>query len=263
MGFVMFHKKSSPRIKCAFNSRFYKIRKWCRRNLHFTTILDLIGGATAVFIGVLAYTPYPYLVSMLGVLYITTQAPRALLALKERRSIELSHRKAIHGFLHYMNNKLFGDQTDHRLTLFTVDPVNSDYIIPYVRFRVGGIDGIKDAEDSKSHYPKGIGYTGMAWEQPRNYHSCVFPEFEDRQSFEYYYTHELNIPRDIVEEISDYMVRVRQIFCYGFVDSRDQFLGVLSLDSCIEWECKPDEMPLLGEMLGVLGTLLESFSTTQ
>ena len=252
------NKKIIPDVKYPFDSRRYKVIKWSCKYLQATTILDAIAATLMVITMALAYSTHPNAVIVLSLFYILTIAIRAFIVLRKRRSLDKLRRTAIHQFFHDMDHKLFGDQVNHRFTLFTVDPVNNKYITPYVRFSVGGIDGIKDAEQSKSRYLKGTGYTGMAWKEPRNYHFCTFPEFKDRGEFEYYYTHELKIPEDIVKEISDYMVNVRQIFCYGFVDSKDQFLGALSLDSCIEWRYTPDEMPLLNDILGTLRALLES-----
>lgn len=241
-----------------FDSRKYKILKWCSRNLQTMTILEVVGAVAAAFVMMLAFSEHPKAVALFASVYVLTLIVRGGIVL--RLKIGRKHLEAgiIHKFFHYMNQKLFNNLPGHRFTLFTVDPVNSSYITPYIRFRIGGRDGLRDAEESRAHYSQGMSYTGIAWQHPKRCHMHVFPNFGNREEFEFYYVNTLQVPRDAVQQISDYMIGVRQIFCYGFVDSRDQFLGVLSIDSNTEWGQPADSMPLLDEMLGILRALLET-----
>lgn len=249
-----------PPIKYPFGSWKYKILKRCYLYLSPPTVfLDIFGAIITVIIACLAYSNYPNSVLWCGIIYVVTQIIRAILTASKRIERESIQRKAIHAFLCDMNRKMFGRNSSHQtFTLFTIDPVNTNYIIPYVRFSVGG-RGINDAEESKAYYPKGISYTGQAWKSPNKYISTAFPLFKDRDDFENWYINEINIPREIVKNISDRMVGVKQIFCFGFVDNNDQFIGVLSLDSTVEWNREPKKMAHLGESLQNLKTILNSF----
>lgn len=203
----------------------------------------------------LAYSEFPRIVELLAFVYVALFFVRSFMISKRIKTRDKRDKEIILRMLHYMNDKLFGRNSEHRLTLFVVDDVHKDYISPYVRFSIGGIDGVKDAEESNAHYTKGCGYTGIAWKQPSKCHVTVFPDFKTREEFEYYYLTKLSIPKEVVSNISDYMVKTKQIFCYGLVDSKDQFLGVLSIDSPIIWQ--PSTMTFLTEMLGLIRTVLE------
>lgn len=235
---------------------WYRIKRWFFRYFYFTAALDGINSVVAITIAVLAYSEYPRTAYALGGLFVIILSSRIYLVVKRRRSRYYTEKKVIHDFFYYMNNKMFDGAAGHRFTLFIIDPVNSNFITPYVRFEVGGTNAIEAAERSKARYLKGIGYTGMAWEKTKFYLSHPFPDFNSREQFEDYYINILKIPKDIVEDISNYMVKVKHIFCYGLVDKRDQFLGVLSLDSLSIWEKNPES---LAEMLSLLELLLESF----
>jgi hypothetical protein len=204
----------------------------------------------------LAISNHPVAVALLASFYALTLIVRGGIVLRRKIGKKHLEVRIIHKFFHYMNQKLFNNLPGYRFTLFTVDPVNSNYITPYIRFQIGGRDGLTDAEKSKAHYSQGMSYTGIAWQHPRQCHRHVFPLFADREEFAFYYVNTLKVPREVVKHISDYMIEVRQIFCYGFVDASDQFMGVLSIDSDTEWGQTPDSMVLLGEMLGVLKALL-------
>lgn len=234
----------------------YTIKKWFFRYFYFTAALDGINSAVAISIATLAYSEHPRLVYALGGSFVVILSSRVYFVVKRRRSRYYTEKKVIHDFFFYMNNKMFGGVAGHRFTLFVIDPVNSNFITPYVRFEVGGTNGIEAAERSKARYIKGIGYAGMAWERTKSYISHPFPDFNSRELFEDYYINTLKIPRDIVADLSNYMVKVKHMFCYGLVDKQDQFLGVLSLDSLSSWEKEP---AFLAEMLSLLELLLESF----
>lgn len=226
-------------------------------------IFEIVGSVAAAIVMAMALTKYPIAVGLLSILYVLTLLVRGGLIL--RRKIGRKHLEAriIRNFFHDMNEKLFGNLPGHRFTLFTVDPVNPDYITPYVRFVIGGKDGLSDAEESNAHYLRDMSYTGIAWQHPGYYHRHVFPLFKDREDFEFYYVNTLGIPREVVQDISKHMIGVRQIFCYGFVGSDDQFLGALSIDSDTEWGQIPGSLPMLREMLGILRSILETLLLRQ
>jgi len=247
-----------------FGSFFYRLTKWRRKYLHTKSFwLEIIANSLAVIISVLAYTEYPTAVLILGLAFLAAQLHPPIDTLLARKDREELRRKVIFEFFCFMNRTFFPtNENEHRFTLFTVDLVNKNFIAPYVRFYVG-CPGMNEADKSKARYPwdtkgVGFGYTGMAWQRPKRFFYTTFPAFRSREDFEDYYINHLSIPKEVVKDISDYMVSVRQIFCYGFVDSKEQCLGILSLDSRIEWPQHPDAMPLLPEMLGALRTLLDS-----
>jgi hypothetical protein len=236
----------------------HKLARWfVDRFTPSTFLLDISGFILATTISCLSWKKQDFTPALyIGITYIAVQAVRAFLIIKRKEVKNLARKRTIHTLFRTMNRNMFGDSANHhRFTLFVPDLIHKEYITPYVRFSVGG-NGISDSDKSKSYYPRGVGYTGMAWESPDTYHSRKFPEFSTRDAFELYYTETLNIPEKIVTQLSSTMQKVKQIFCYGFIDSNDQFIGVLSLDSCISWD--PNENQYLGKTLIIAKEIISS-----
>lgn len=131
----------------------------------------------------------------------------------------------------FINRELFSRSSYTRFTLFRQAPFRRSQIVPWYRFRRGGNGPIKDAALSRAKYHKGEGITGRAWETPATRLAIqVLPEFPNRAVLDAYYIGELGVSREHVAEISGYMEKVRAIVSYAFLDHRDQFLGLMSLD---------------------------------
>lgn len=246
-------------IKAPFGSRRYRLRKFFKKYFSLANIADLVSLIVTFSLGaVLAFERQPWVAGVLVLVYVIAQFTRGLIGLKRIKDQEEHRVEVIRQFFHHMNETIFGGSNQHRFTLFTVDPINKNYIIPYVRHRIGG--GNDDAKNSKAYYPTGVGYTGLAWETPNTSFYKEFPEFNNRDEFEEYYRYRLQIPADIVSNISDHMLHVRHIFCWGFTDRTGRGLGVLSLDSREPWDQKPEEMSELSAKLASLKIFLEASS---
>ena len=240
-----------------FGSLRYRILKWLKTYSRLSTVYDAFTNIIAIVIAALAFSPHPRLVVILAVLYAAIVFLRVRYIFKRRKEVYRTEISTIRAFFHYMNERLFNGEPGHRFTLFCVDPINRDYITPYARFEVGDVDE-SGIPRSNARYRKGVGYTGQAWENLQEYTSCVFPEFSARNNLVEYYIHTLRMPDDIVRDISDHMINVRHIFCYGLTGYQGQFLGVLSVDSRSSWEREEEDKSLLIELLTILGTILES-----
>ncbi len=228
-----------------FNSFRYQALKGLTTYFRLSTVLDAFANIIIVAIAVLAYSKYPSWILGLAATYTTTVIIRTVYILRRRREINQTQLCTIRDFFHYMNKRLFGGEPGHRFTFFRIDPIHRNYITPYARFEVGEADD-SGVPRSKARYQKGMGYTGRAWENLETYTSVFFPDFPDRQAFVDYYLQELKLPEDIVRDISDHMIAVRHIFCYGLIDHQGRFLGVLSVDS--REEARVNE-PLLGRVI--------------
>ncbi|MBA3036521.1 MAG: hypothetical protein FP814_08520 [Desulfobacterium sp.] len=214
-----------------FGSRRYRLLKTIHKYFRQKYFLDAIAALLTFALGAMvAFNRHPYWAGILLFGYISIQLVRGFFAIQRIQEMDAEHKALTRSFFHYMNGKLFPQtQNYHRFTLFIQDDVNKNYIIPYVRYYIGAAEGETNLDNSKVRYPKNVSYTGMAWGDPEKFLYKSFPSFADRQEFERFYIHELKIPHSIVKNISDYMVKVRHIFCFGFVDDMGNFIAVLSL----------------------------------
>ena len=119
----------------------------------------------------------------------------------------------------------------------------------------------QEAQQSKAKYKRGESVTGKTWEREhagKDLFFVWFPEFRGRQEFENYYRETLQIPVDVVDGISDYMIRVQAIFSYAFLGVGKQLLSVLSLD--LQTKTRISEDGLFLELEGkILGTNAMAF----
>jgi hypothetical protein len=152
---------------------------------------------------------------------------------------------------------MFPSQPDRRLTLFVVDPLYSNFVIPKVRYSLG--QRVLTAEfRSNARYQRGEGATGRAWENPDSLVFNDFPQFVGREEFETHYVGRLRIPRDTVKALSDYMVRVRGIWSYAFTDYKGDLLGILSID--IQGDDTQLNADSVKKLIQALGAVLEAHS---
>jgi hypothetical protein len=109
---------------------------------------------------------------------------------------------------------MFPNQPDRRFTLFVRDPLDLEYIVPKVRYRLGHRELVVK---SKARYQSGEGSTGRAWDHPNKLIFTPLSKFSNRDQFTAYYVNELKIPRELVDSLSSYMVGVEGIYSYGFL----------------------------------------------
>lgn len=253
-------------VKYPFYSRKYKLCKYFHKYFKKKYIYDAISAFLALLLAIFALVnkQQPALIIGITVTYFFIQVLRAYSSLVKTGRGEQYYKEIIRQYFHYMNKRLFGETPcDHRFTLFTIDTVNANYIIPYARYCKGGGDAGDDAEKSKARYPKGYGYTGIAWDKPGQCWYRKFDEFKTREQFNEFYEYELNIPAEIVKDLSPRMMETRHIFCWGIADATGKFLGVLSLDSRVDWPKDPPEMKDLAMLLGCLEAILVAIFTVK
>jgi len=156
---------------------------------------------------------------------------RFFLSMRASESRYALQAQVVASLFDFINRELFSRSSFTRFTLFRQAPFRRSVIIPWYRFKRGGNGPMRDAAASRAKYRKGEGITGRAWETPATKLAIqVLPEFPSRQILEAYYIGELGVSREHVADISSYMEKVRAIVSYAFLDHRDQFLGLMSLD---------------------------------
>jgi hypothetical protein len=188
-----------------------------------------------------------------------------------RKSRDHIQAEVLRSFFSQVHGELFPEDQQLRITLFRRCPYSSEYIVPWFRYTPGGGDLINEAKKSRAKYRIGEGFTGYAWQNAgTEIIIASFPEFKDRESFESYYTRTLRIDADTVKKISNEMVRTRTVLSHGFQDSRENFLGVLSVDLHAPLEVDAGKHPRIGavrihsdvmvQLLNSIENVLEAFA---
>ncbi len=200
-----------------------------------------------------------------GILYLCLFLVFGIDRINKRRSRDTLQAEIVRELFSQINKEIFDDNSGVRITLFRRSPISPSHIVPWYRFGKGVVDPIGEAQRSKVQYGRGEGYTGYAWATAGRSLLCAsLPKFTSREEFEQYYTNTLGINPKTVRDISDYMVGIRTIFSYGFLDANGEFLGVLSLDlpAPVESEDAPDAAALMA-ILRSIGRVLESFKRAE
>lgn len=217
----------------SFFSPSYRFRIWGLRYLRIRDFLQLLMAGATGGLAITTYSLHHEAVIILGGVYFVTLLLLSLQTIRGRAARDRVQADVLWGLFSHMNKEIFRDDSGTRFTLFIPSPLRrrSDYLVPWYRYRKGAQDPITEAQKSKARYRRGEGFTGQAWEQAGSYlFYGSFPFFPSRTEFEKYYKSKLEIEPDTVHEISDFMIKVRTIFTYGFTDSTGKLLGVLSLD---------------------------------
>lgn len=194
---------------------------------------DLLGVLLFVLAaGLAAVGKDPAITIPLLIIYFLFATIQAFLVISAREGRFALQGQVVTGLFNFMNNELFSRSNRTRFTLFREAPYLNSYIIAWWRFRRGGRNPIKEADESCAFYGKNEGVTGRVWATPAEKLIIqVLPDFEnDRALMEAYYIETLKVPHESASFISDYMTQVRAIVSYAFLDSQGQFLGLLSLD---------------------------------
>ncbi len=131
-------------------------------------------------------------------------------------------------------NKYFLDNSGGtRFTVFRPSIVDSDVLVPWYRFQKGGQGAIKEAQKSRARFKEGEGTAGSVWKSRKE--DWVFSrpdrEFGTRAQFDQYCIDKLELPKDVVSDLSDHMIPVRYIFAQLILTDDDKLLGVLTIDS--------------------------------
>jgi hypothetical protein len=207
----------------------YRLRLRLWRKFRGRDLLGVLLFILAAWLGALG-NDLRYVVPIV-VAYFVLALWRALLIVQSRESRHQAQGIIIQGLFDFINKELFGRSNRTRFTIFKRAPYRSAFIIPWWRFRIGGKDAVQEADASQARYREGEGITGRVWAQPADELTLqVFPQFDSHAVMEAFYIDTFGVSREIAGSISDYMVQVRAIVSYAFLDGRDHFIGLLSLD---------------------------------
>jgi hypothetical protein len=245
-----------------FFSRRYRIMRWWSRYLRITDIFRLGVLAAAGALAANSYSFSPKVSMIAGASYFVLMLAAAVQTFHEREAYDSVQGEVVWGLFHQMNKEIFHGDHRARFTLFRCAPIRRDFIVPWYRYCKGALGPIQEAEKSKARYKRNEGLTGAAWVRTGQLLWPTLPKFSDRAEFEKYYIYELKIDRDIVQELSDFMVGVETIFTCGFEDGHGKFLGVLSLDLQSPVPVNFDSQAL-ALVVRSIGSVLESFGSTE
>ena len=229
--------------------------------VYIVDVLDLAGTSIAFLVGLTAYWRLPddkrFLILVLGPAWILVVIPRVVLLARRRRLAESTKRQTIVQVFRWIYEQVFGNTPGRRLTLFMLDPLDENEIVPKVRYQPGSPQ-LRPERTSRARYRRGEGFTGEAWASTGDLIFRPLPRFATRQEFRTYYIDQLKIRPTVVDGLSDYMERVESIYSYGFCDQGGALLGVLSID------VQGTDLPLISggdvrHMLALVGSLLEAF----
>ncbi|MEK7995447.1 MAG: hypothetical protein AAB403_16730 [Planctomycetota bacterium] len=179
------------------------------------------------------YTTHPELTILVSTLYVVVLILIFVATFRSRRARDQIQGEVVWGQFALINKEIFKGDYRTRFTLFKEDSFHRGQISPWYRYFKGGRGPIKEAEESRARYSrtKADGLTGQAWQEAGR---CMlwrlFPKFNNRQEFEDYYINKLGMSEKTVKHLSDYMIGVQSMFCFGFVCRREKTLGVLSID---------------------------------
>jgi hypothetical protein len=234
--------------------------------LRLSDVLDILANLALVFITVESVNavgdvfklPKPILYAAAG--YVIFTIWRFGLVVRARGARDHAFREAVCQVFHWLYREMFASQADRRFTLFVIDPLDSESLIPKVRYSPGSRTLMAEFKSS-ARYCRGEGSTGRAWEDPGSLLFNEFPQFGSREEFEAYYVSRLKIQRDTVRGLSSYMVNVRGIYSYGFMDARGDLLGVLSID--VQGDARRLDADPVEKLVRALGAVLEAHSVPQ
>lgn len=163
--------------------------------------------------------------------------------------------EAIRRQLIFLIDHFFGGSPEYRATILVPDDQH-EHISPRYRYKFG--ESPRERLDSRAQFKKGVALAGFAWQSPHiPFKKNNIPEFSENGEFIRYYINQFKMPEELVTRLSPYMKNVRSIFCYGLCNHRNEFSGVLSIDST-----DPAGFDNLGnaeikEFLGVIEGLIE------
>lgn len=240
------------------------IRRWIRACLRISDILDLFANIALVIIAVESIEipaglfHVPTIILVCGGGYILATVVRFILIVRSRKQRDVEFRNTVCQLFHWFYKEMFSNASGRRFTLFAVDPLDSIHIIPKVRYSPGHPE-LNAELYSRARYRSGEGCTGHAWDNAGQLVLMVLPNFSNRDEFVNYYANTIKIARNVIEGLSDYMVKVRGIYSYGFHDHRGALLGVLSID--VQGEPESLDCDEAAKLIRALGPVLEAFAS--
>lgn len=214
----------------AFWSWRYRVSLWAHRYFRWQDPFQILMFVAAGVLAVNSYTTEPEVSLAAGIVYLLSLAVYWFIVINSREARDYVQGEVVWDLFNQLNQQAFHDEDRTRFTLFKPAPLRRNEIIPWYRFEKSGSNAIEEAHDSRVHYKRGEGYTGRAWAKPNKLICGLLPHFDTREQMSDFYANSLEIRRSVVNEISEHMEQVQTVFSYGFVNHRNQLLGVLSLD---------------------------------
>lgn len=150
----------------------------------------------------------------------------------DRRAESLRKRpkdSAVREILRFFTREMFGEDASVRATVLLPDETNQ-YILPAHRYQYGGLPG---RWSSNAKFPYGAAVAGFAWEEKSRLFKWDLDSFADERTWRQYYRVTLKMPDELINRLSQHVRKVRSIFCAALVNHRDDFIGVLSIDSTL------------------------------
>jgi hypothetical protein len=220
------------------NVAIERIRRWVRRRLVLSDLLDVWIAVASLLIRYVLFNPQSFGIPdiLVGTILIALVC-RFVSSISRRRRRDGDYARCLYKLFQNMNEQVFTNDSRVRFTLFRPDPINTKRIIPWCRYRRGGEGPLRSADLSKMSLAEGVGIAGRGWQHAgqKNSHICLWyvPKHEDLQSLQDYYrdTWALN-PTD-TWRLSPYMLDVSWILAVGWTDAHHQLIGIL----CIDLQC--------------------------
>jgi len=136
---------------------------------------------------------------------------------------------AVREILRLFTIEMFGKNSSYRSTVLVPDAKNH-HLYPAHRYQYGNLPG---KWSSQARFPRGSAIAGFAWDEPTTLIKRDLGPFSSERQFRDYYVNELRMPSELISTLSPHTRKIRSIFCSGLVNHRDEFIGVLSIDSTI------------------------------
>ena len=215
-------------------SHFFRdVRIWFSRHIELADVLGALRLIVALLIAMLFWSQATAIAGALVTAYLVFVVSEVLARVFTRKLKYQEQADVIWGILASLNRQVFLNSEKTRFTLFRPDPLDPRFIIPWFRFRRSGRNAIEEAKESVARYRRGEGETGRAWNKAGSnviILTVMEEEFRDRSAMETYYIGKLDMPLERLGTISDYMIGVRAILSIPYNDSKERFLGILSID---------------------------------
>jgi hypothetical protein len=188
-----------------------------------------------------------------GIFLVSTALRITIDHLKDATRVD-QRQAAIIGILRSLTTAFFGEVPGYRATVLLPEKTDQ-YLTPVYRYQYGGPSG---RTDSKAKFHKGEAFAGFAWDQPRKFFGRGdLPICKDDKEFIDFYATQFGMQPESVQQLSNRTRKIRSIICFGLIDHRHDFLGVLSLDSTDGAAFDNIPEPQFGKFVAALEATLE------
>jgi len=163
----------------------------------------------------------------------------------------LRHADLVNGALGHLYREWFGHNSGHRISFLAKRRLGF-HLRVFFRFSHGNSTHFQ----SRAHFPIGKAVAGMAWKYPSRFWALQIPAtVHGPQPFRDFMRTEYKLSPRQTNLLSDETTEVRWIICYGIVDPRAEFCGVLCVDSIQAnslQQVKPETLTACANLLGAI-----------